>query len=324
MTEITEWRPYRELAKRTDGPPGSSWGIFGAADELGCLNLLTADRVRNAVRAVRSGQVIGLDFPLDYFKPPLAAVRSNTRHVITQLGPNVYDDHLDSLYLQSTSQIDGLRHRRHHAFGFYNGHLEEAIEADSPVLGINRIAERGIVGRGLLVDIARYLKSRGRALDHDASEAISTELVEETLTWQGSATMAGDVLIIRVGFAEFYAGLPGEGRRDFPMNMRSAGLAQSTKTLEWLWDRQCSMVASDNIGVEAIPASSDSPFDPEDGGKMHQDFLALLGMPLGELWRLDALSDACAARGSHDFLVVAKPLAVVGGVGSPANAVAIL
>ena len=32
---------YADLLARTDAPPGSSWGIFGADDDLGTLNFLT-------------------------------------------------------------------------------------------------------------------------------------------------------------------------------------------------------------------------------------------------------------------------------------------
>jgi hypothetical protein len=44
---------------------------------------------------------------------------------------------------------------------------------------------------------------------------------------------------------------------------------------------------------------------------------------LGELWRLEELADACHADGRYDMLVVCKPLSIMGGVGSPANAMAI-
>jgi hypothetical protein len=42
--------------------------------------------------------------------------------------------------------------------------------------------------------------------------------------------------------------------------------------------------------------------------------IGLLGMSAGELWNLDPLATACAARRS--FLVIMAPLSVAGGVGS--------
>jgi hypothetical protein len=49
----------------------------------------------------------------------------------------------------------------------------------------------------------------------------------------------------------------------------------------------------------------------------------LLSMPIGEPWKLDPLAAACAADRGWPFLLAAAPLSVVGGVGSPANAIAL-
>jgi hypothetical protein len=51
--------------------------------------------------------------------------------------------------------------------------------------------------------------------------------------------------------------------------------------------------------------------------------IPLLGMALGELWDMEALAEDCLADGVWEFLLVAKPLYVNGGVGTPANALAI-
>lgn len=70
-----------------------------------------------------------------------------------------------------------------------------------------------------------------------------------------------------------------------------------------------------------------SPFReraPHDKGMMHQEFLAKLGLPLGELWRLDRLAEAMRTVGTSECLLIVKPLNVVGGTGSPANATAVL
>ena len=48
----------------------------------------------------------------------------------------------------------------------------------------------------------------------------------------------------------------------------------------------------------------------------------MFGMPIGELWSLDALADDCARDGVYEFFLVAKPLNLPNGVGSPSNAVA--
>ena len=78
--------------------------------------------------------------------------------------PNHRDDWLDSFYLQSTSQVDGLRHIRHPQHGFYGGVPDEAIDVGPPELGIQLLAEKGIAGRGVLLDAVAVLRraSAGR------------------------------------------------------------------------------------------------------------------------------------------------------------------
>jgi hypothetical protein len=46
-------------------------------------------------------------------------------------------------------------------------------------------------------------------------------------------------------------------------------------------------------------------------------------MPFGELWDLEALSQACAADGRYTFFLSSAPLKIPGEVDSPPNAAAI-
>jgi hypothetical protein len=47
-------------------PNGATWGDFGPDDQLGRLNLLTPEKVRQAVAEVRDGIAKCLCLPLDY------------------------------------------------------------------------------------------------------------------------------------------------------------------------------------------------------------------------------------------------------------------
>jgi len=48
------------MKRWTQRPEGSTWGDFGPDDELGRLNLLTEEKVLQAVREVRAGKVFCL------------------------------------------------------------------------------------------------------------------------------------------------------------------------------------------------------------------------------------------------------------------------
>jgi hypothetical protein len=111
--------------------------------------------------------------------------------------------------------------------------------------------------------------------------------------------------------------LPAEERAPYldPRQQRVPGLEVSDRTLEWLWDSHVAAVAADNVGVEAC--------GPGKRFTLHLQLLPLLGLPLGEYWWLHDLAADCAADGRHTALLVSVPLNVRGGVGSPAQAVAI-
>jgi kynurenine formamidase len=272
---------------------------------------------------VRRGATFGLDYPLEVFDPSIAR-RTPPRHVIVSSHRDQRDEYLDGFWPQASSQIDGLRHRRHHEHGFYNGIGDDEVTAGSPAIGINRWADRPIVGRGVLIDVAAFRAEHGGPIDHDAGEHLTVDLLDAALARQGTALQPGDCVMVRTGWAEWYLALDHAARTEVCRTRRCTGLAQGQDTLAWLWDNQVGLAAADTFAFEALPARPDSPFGGEtDAGMMHQDLIALLGLPLGELWRLHELADDCAGTGTYDSLLVVKPLNLTGGVGSPANAVAI-
>ncbi|WIX77859.1 cyclase family protein [Amycolatopsis carbonis] len=315
---------YRDLCARTDAPAGSSWGVFERTPERGMANFAQASQVVSAAGLVRHGTVFNLDYPLDAFDPSVVW-RRPPEQTITSSHADQRDDYVDHLWLQASSHVDGLRHRRHHEAGFYQGVPDAEIVAGTPALGVQRWAEDPIIGRGVLVDLARFRESQGSGIDHAAGEPLPLGLVEQTLAWQGVTLREGDLLLLRTGWAEWYLSeLDTAGREAIGKASRCTGLAQSRDLLAWFWDHRLALVASDTFALEAMPPPPDPRFGgPHESGMVHQDLIGLLGLPIGEQWKLDALSAHAAGTGRHTFLVVVKPLNLVGGVGSPANAVAI-
>jgi hypothetical protein len=323
---------FQELLRRTDAPPGSTWGLFGTDDQLGTLNLIQPATTRAAADLVREGRVINLDYPINAFVPSIAGTRPPTEHHIFSNNPNHRDDWLDSFYLQSTSQIDGLRHIRHPEHGFYGGVADDRIEVGTRDLGMQLIAEKGIVTRGVLLDMPAYYATEGRPYTGAERFGITAADLQGAAALQSTELHPGDALLVHTGWSARYLALDDEGRTAM-RTAGSPGLLQSEATLEFLWDHRVSILASDNAGVEMFPVSTESgwidPSEPLPGrgpthnGMMHRPLLALLGLPLGECWKLDELAAACAEDGRYEFLLTAKPLNVIGGVGSPPNAMAI-
>jgi hypothetical protein len=91
-----------------------------------------------------------------------------------------------------------------------------------------------------------------------------------------------------------------------------------------LWDLGLAAVAADNPALEVFPPGTGGEEVPDAEGRfLHFQLLPRLGLPIGELWDLDALADACAVDGRYDFMLTSAPLRLLNGVASPPNALAI-
>lgn len=316
---------YSELADRAGFPAGTSWGLFDDPGR-GTPSLISPELTREAVANVQEGVVFGLDYPVSAFDPGMSVARKAPVHTIYSNHPAHRDDYLDGFFLQGSSQIDALRHRRADDIGFYGGTPDAAIDVGTRELGVQTWAESPIVSRGVLLDVARFREHRGDPVDHASGEALPLSLLTETAEAQGVAPGRGDILMIRTGWCEWFLSLTDDDKRQTHHNKRATGMAQSREFLAWLWDHQITLVAADNFAVECLPPVADSPFlqtAPNDKGMMHQELLAKLGLPLGELWRLDQLAQHMAAHQRWTALVIVKPLNIIGATGSPANATAI-
>ena len=333
LPRYAELPSYAELRRRTDAPPGSAWGLFGDDDQYGTLNLLRARPLQDAAAEVRTGRAFSLDLPSDVISPSLAPTRRPAQHHIFSRTPYHHDEWLDGFYPQYGSQIDGLRHIAHPDHGFYNGNDPAAFTPGSGALSVHHLAALPIVGRAVLLDVDRHLAERGRPIDHAASTPVTVEDLESTRTAQGTEIRDGDILLLRFGWVTWYRAASPPARRRVSELLRHPGLAQSHAVAAWLWDHRISLVAADNFAVECWPALPDSPFrtdgeasgrrDDPHAGILHRALIALLGMPLGELWNLDDLAAACVADRRWSMLVTVAPFPLVGGVGSPANAIAL-
>ncbi|MGH2758785.1 MAG: cyclase family protein [Actinomycetota bacterium] len=318
---------FDELVGAGGNPAGSSWGLWGSDDVLGCLNLLTPERVRRGAACVRSGAVFPLNLDMHLPDPPLFG-REPFRHEVVWLQNNAgHDEHLHNWNTQSSSQWDGFRHIRHPVHDFYNGIADEDH-------GIHHWAKRGIAGRGVLADVARWREREGRPLKPDESDPIEAEDIRATLLAQGIAVETGDILLIRTGWLSWYRSLDADERRAY--NERghpTVGLRAGEDNWRFLWDLHICAVAVDNPAVEVWPpASLISPdklqellATPErlDEVFMHIRLLPLLGLPLGEFFDLDGLAEDCANEGTYELFFTSAPLNLAAGVASPPNALAI-
>jgi putative cyclase len=314
---------FADLPVKPDYPPHSAWGVFGDDDQIGTLNLLTPERVAAAAQLVKTGRVFALNWELELPHPPLFS-RAAMRHTINRRRRNVFDDVYDDFNTQSSSQWDGLRHFGHRNYGFYNGVTEDQIADQTNTRnGIHNWARRGIAGRGALVDFGRFAAAHGITFNPGERYGITAEQLQAAADWQGLQFQTGDILILRTGWIEWYGELNAEQRAQLaqPGALQIAGLEQGVDSLRFLWDNHFAAIATDNPDFEAYPpATPDKDAHP---GMMHGVIIGLWGMPIGEMFQLEALAEACAADRRYEFFFTAAPLNKLGGVASPPNALAI-
>jgi hypothetical protein len=309
---------YDQLPVGPDAPAGSSWGLWGPEDRLGCLNLLTPERVVGAAALIRKGASFSLDWDLALPDPPLFG-RPSIEHTVSGRPGVGHDDSLDRFNPQSSSQWDGFRHigdgQTH-----YNGLASEAH-------GVEHWAQRGIVGRGVLVDVGRWRQRGGTPLDMTVSDPVRPAELAAIAESEGISIEPGDILVLRFGWIEWYLGLDVQTRAKLARLRapRCPGLAAGPEMVRTLWDLHVAAVASDTPTMEVSPFSAGLSEEEANGpfATLHHVLLPRLGIPIGELWDVRALAEDCAADGVYEFFLTSAPIHVRGGVATPPNALAV-
>src|SRR5262249_17309881 len=228
------------------------------------------------------------------------------------------DDYVDGFYLQGSSQWDALRHFGDGKHGFYNGATLEEVSGPGDRLGIQRMARRGIAGRGVLLDVAPVLEAEDEGNEPLGFVPIGADVLRRTAEAQEVDLLPGDILLLRTGWVEAYARLDESARATLVEAGApgSAGL-RGADIPGFLWDHRVAAIAADNPALEA------SQPGPGPDLALHVALIARLGMPVRELWDLGALAEDCAADRRYEMFLTSAPLNLSGGAGSPPNALAV-
>jgi len=267
-----------------------------------------------AAGLVRRGASFDLGIPLDSSGPQPGGGRINPIRLMSETGADQvfpgafrYADDYVFMPLQGGSQWDALSHV------FYDGKMYNGYDADNvSVHGAKRCSidkmSKGIIGRGVLLDIARMMD-----LDWlEQGTAILPADLDRACELQGVEVREGDILLFRTGWrrkfladgdaASFMAGEPGLGM----------------ECAEWLHSRRVAAVGSDNWAIEVLPGEYQDELL-----NVHMVLIRDMGMSLAEILDFEELSADCAQDGVYEFLFCAPPLKFTNGVGSPINPLAI-
>ena len=301
-----------------------NWGKWGPDDEVGSLNYLTPEVILKAAGAIKQGKVFTLQVKManpegDPVWPGRSgAVRTTVideGHYIAGKGVDFaggahYADDYMTCFLQGSTQYDALGHV------WYDGQIWNGYDAKTTIGGLAKasvlpIAEKGIVGRGILLDMARF---RGKDV-LDVAETFTHEDLMACAKAQGTEILPRDILVIRTGWiGKFYK----VTREEFYSNFVEPGLTHSDALVRWFHEMEIPNLVTDTIANEVT-------VDPVSGVvlPLHNALMRNLGVTLTEICWLDDLAADCVADGQWTFLYVAAPLKVVGGTGAPVNPIAI-
>jgi kynurenine formamidase len=305
----------------------TNWGKWGPDDELGCLNYLDAKEVLRGVQHVRSGDVFTLQIhmgrresPGDPLWPGREGIkRQNVMDEATWDGEGApafpgglhYADDTALIFLQGSTQYDALGHV------WYDGKLWNGYDARSTVDAMDKasvlpIAEKGVVGRGVLIDMARH---RGKQW-LDKGETFDHNDLQEAAAAQNTTIEPHDILYIRTGFMKYWYDL--DDQASFYDGFNEPGLTYSRELVEWFQRMEIPNLVTDTIANEVT-------YEPGTGVALplHCALMRNLGVALTEITWLDDLAAACAEDGRWSFLYAAAPLKVVNGTGAPVNPIAI-
>jgi hypothetical protein len=331
-------------------PEGSNWGDFGPDDQYGRLNLLTPATVREAVAEVREGLTFCLSLPLDYpggnslsasrhppvLRPTIRRGRASYAYKLADEDPRMTDvlnDDLAVIHLQYSTQWDALGHvgQQFDADGdgepeavFYNGFRggedivgplasdDDRSSVCARALGVERLAERAIQVRGVMIDLAHRFGRERVVVDY--------ERLMRVLDEDRADVGRGDVVCLHTGLAQMIVEM---GRQpDGARLARSCAVldGRDERLLQWITDSGLVAIAADNYAVELNPGRDQRPgcsYLP-----LHEHCLFKLGIPLGELWYLTELAGWLRAHERTRFLLTAPPLRLPGAVGSPVTPIA--
>jgi kynurenine formamidase len=284
----------------------SNRGRWGEADELGTLHHLTEARTLAALRLPTSGRTVHLgrsmgprpgwpgDAPLQHHM--LTAGSESPAH-----GEYVLADWFGiQPHGLSITHLDALNHLTWHG-RLYNGRPAGSVTAArGGAVGSAELTARGIVTRGVLLDVPRAL-----GLDWvDPADPITPD----QLAACGVEVRPGDAVLVRTGRDPRVA-------RQNEHGLPSTDLAGlDLACLPWLAERDVALLGSDSAH-DRVPAVFADVATP-----VHVVALVGLGM-----WLLDNLIlEDLAALGATEFLFCLAPIALKNSTGVPVNPLAVL
>jgi kynurenine formamidase len=300
----------------------TSWypSRWGPDDVLGAMNLVTPASILEALSLVRDGKVYDLSYVLDS-EMPIPSFHgqffANTHYTLenavewhnTNFGRVDNGYSAQNLRLSMSdhtgTHIDQLNHvganDPEQGFLMYNGVRNSDVISS---FGTTRLGIEGmppLICRGILIDVAKLANVEMLP----AGYAISPDELDGALAAQGVEVRRGDAVLVHTGWGKLWD-------RPDEMNQGEPGLGKACAA--WAVEHEIVCWGIDQFGTDAIPFET-----PGEALPMHLEMLMKHGIRLMEMIKMDEIVDGRV----YEFCLIAAPLKIKGGTGSPVRLLAL-
>lgn len=327
--------------KVNDEPLSQNWAPseWGPDDKIGAPNRTTPELVLKAIKLVKQGKVATLGkiyandapaFGTRGWKLVIPGRPTGGPFGDQQLVYN--DDYVSTELGQIGTQFDGPGHigvTTSKGMFYYNGrylHDKEISSGGMGPLGVEFVAQKGFVCRGVLLDAAAL---RGGPLpvpkENSATDPgiVTAADVDEMIKRQGIAPIGeGDCVFLHTGHGNIWDpkkwdtfDAEEKAKRVKLFNAGEPGFGISA--CEYLAQRKIILTGGDTWAVEAVGKGA--------GGETAQPFECHIKLQTKRgIWNLENMDlTQLAADKAYEFLFVWSPLKMKGATGSPGNPVAL-
>jgi kynurenine formamidase len=283
----------------------TNWGRWGDTDELGAINLVTAQARARGVAEARTGvsvSIARITRPAALIPGPAAPLQASSTAVQTAMLFTGNPPAAMAELMVVTTHHPEVTHLDAMAHMVLDGQVYPGVpQADSSGPagvrhGSTDAYADGIVTRGVLLDLAP-----GGSLP--AACPVTAADLDAAAVREGVSVQSGDALVVRGGWDWV-------GERDRPL----PGITEDA--VRWMSDHEVALYAGD-VGDARPPIEGHRP------GALHLLALGRLGIPLIDGADCSALAGMCARQGRYTFLFVAAVPRISGVTGLPVNPLAI-
>jgi putative cyclase len=300
----------------------SNWNRWGAKDERGTLNLVTAERTKQAARLVKDGVTVSLAHFASLEKAIDNFQFSETKHAMWNPSGQPWNNGraraaLDTISFGThdgtMSHMDALCHyslERDGKVVVYNGHPADYSDEGCTANSIDRMGAP-FATRAILVDMpllrhVPYLEPRTPIYPSDLEE------------WEKFANVkigSGDAVLIRTGRWALRA-------EKGPWNSAREAAGLHVSVMPWLKQRDVALLGSDAVN-DVQPSGIVGGSGEAASRPVHTLAIAIMGTPLIDNGYFEDAAKEAAARKRWDFFMTVAPNRIEHGTATPFNAVGV-